>query len=71
MIWKLIRGLMALLGGVLIYVGVSTSDYYVLELGTTEPSYVWWMICVGLMLILPAIIFSVYSEAKENNDVHR
>ena len=71
MIWKLIRGLMAMLGGIMVITGVSTSDYYVMELGVTEPSYVWWMIGIGLMLVLPAIAFSIYAEVKENNDVHR
>lgn len=68
MIWRYIRGLMAIVGAVMLFGGVSTSDYYVMELGTKEPPHVWVMIMSGLMLMLPAIIFSIYAESREDNE---
>ncbi len=67
MIWAFIRGLMGLMGAICIYIGVSTSDYYNMELGIEEPAYVWWVIWVGLSLIIPAIAFSIFEELKEKD----
>lgn len=66
MIWKIIRALMGVCGGIMVYCGVSTSDYYVIELGMKEPAYVWWQICIGLMLMLPTLIFAIYDETQRS-----
>jgi hypothetical protein len=50
------RILMGVIGFVLIYCGISTSDYYALELGQAEPDYVWNMINAGIMLLIPSFI---------------
>lgn len=69
MMWQFIRGLMGLAGFICIFLGVSTSDYYVMELRQDEPAYVWWTIGIGLALMIPAIAFSIYDELKERDDV--
>ena len=44
------RGLMAAVGCALIYAGASTSDYYTLGLGQTDPQFVWKTMVVGAIL---------------------
>lgn len=64
-LWAWIRNTMAMVGAFLVYGGVSTSDYYVLELGQKEPISVWQTILVGLILMVPAVIHLIYKEIKE------
>ena len=59
-IWKAIRTLMAIGGLGLMFLSVSTSDYYVLELGCTEPAYVGTYMLVGVLMFAPALIHSIY-----------
>ena len=42
------------------FLSVSTSDYYVLELGCTEPAYVGTYMLVGVLMFAPALIHSIY-----------
>lgn len=65
-LWKIVRPTMAVVGGVLVYCGISTSDYYVMELGQTEPASVWWTIGIGLGLMLPTLIHAIRKELKVN-----
>lgn len=55
-LWKIIRNIMVVIGGFLVYGGISTSDYYTLELGQAEPTYVWVTIFIGIFLMIPALI---------------
>lgn len=55
-LWKIIRNTMAVIGGFLVYGGISTSDYYTLELGQAEPTYVWIIMFIGILLMIPTVI---------------
>lgn len=61
---KKARILMAVIGFMLIYSGISTSDYYVMELGQAEPANVWKMIVIGFLLIVPSVIHLIQEEMK-------
>ena len=61
---KYIRSTLSVIGAVLIYCGVSTSDYYVLELGQTEPARCGWMIAIGLLLFIPAIVRGIRQAVR-------
>lgn len=63
------RTMMAVAGFMLIYCGISTSDYYVLELGQAEPANVWKMINIGLLLLIPSIIHLIQKEMKVKKHV--
>lgn len=64
-LWKIVRTIMAIVGGFLVYGGVSTSDYYVIELGQAEPPSVWTTIFIGLILMIPTLVHGIREELKE------
>lgn len=64
-LWKIVRTIMAVVGGFLIMGGVGTSDLYVLEMGQPEPSSVGKTIFIGLVLMVPALLHCIRKEMKE------
>lgn len=64
-LWKVVRPLMAIVGGILIFGAVGRSDYYLLELKQPEPSSVWTTIFIGLLLMVPTLIHCIRVELKE------
>lgn len=68
-LWKIVRTALAIIGGLLIFGGVGTSDYYLLELGEPEPAHVWRTIVIGLFMMTPFIVHMVYTVIKEHEDV--
>lgn len=66
--WRIIRGLLAVAGGILMFGGVGTSDYYLIEMGEAEPAYVWTYIFVGAAMMFPAIFSMFYSMYKESRE---
>lgn len=63
-LWKIVRTLMAIIGVILIFGAVGTSDYYVLELGQVEPSGVWTTILIGVLMMSPIWIEIIYKYKK-------
>ena len=63
-LWKTFRTLMAVIGGILIFGAVGTSDYYVLELGQAEPSSVLTTIIIGLLMMSPIWFELIYKGLK-------
>lgn len=55
-LWPIIRGLCTALGLVTLFLAVSTSDYYVMELGEEEPAHMFWMLAIGAVLLVPAVV---------------
>ena len=69
--WKIIRIILAIGGFGLLLCTISTSDYYVLELGQAEPSWITQNIVIGLLMLLPMlihIVYETYMEGREDND---
>lgn len=60
-----ILGWMAAIGFICLFLGTSTSDYYVMELRQTEPEYVWQLITVGVVLMVPAAINAFFNFTNE------
>ena len=58
-LWKVLRVLMAFAGVFLIYAGVSTGDYYLMELGQSEPDYIWKLVNIGVALTIPALVHGI------------
>jgi hypothetical protein len=68
--WKIIRNLLAIAGAVSILGAISTSDYYVIELGQVEPAYIKTQIIVGAVLLIPMVfhvIYDIYKEGRSDN----
>lgn len=63
--WKIVRNLLAICGAVSIYGAISTSDYYVIELGQVEPAYIKTQIIVGTVLLIPFVLHVLYEMYKE------
>lgn len=55
-IWAGVRGCLAVIGLLCWIAGASTSDYYVVELGQTEPSNVHRLLVVGAVLMIPMFV---------------
>ena len=47
------------------YVAASTSDYYVMELGQTEPEIFKYFMIGGLILLIPCVIYSLLNLLVE------
>lgn len=59
---KTLRAIFGVCGFVLLYLAVSTSDYYVLELHTTEPRSVIIAAVLGGIMLLPALVSLIWEE---------
>lgn len=55
-LWNVLRTTMATIGLFLIGLGITTSDYYVIESEQSEPPCVWKMIVIGIILLLPVAV---------------
>ena len=53
---KAIRNIFGVCGFVMLYLAISTSDYYVIELNTTEPRIVTVLMAIGSAMFIPAAI---------------
>lgn len=62
---KWVCNFMAIIGGIMVFGAVGTSDYYTLELGQKEPSYIWWVIAIGFLLTIPLIVRMVIKRRME------
>lgn len=62
---KWVCNVMAIIGGIMVFGAVGTSDYYTLELGQKEPSYIWWVIAIGFLLTIPLIVRMVIKRRME------
>lgn len=61
---SIVPNILLAIGAILIYGGVSSSDYYVIELGQPEPAHVWPMIWIGIGCALPKFIHLILKECK-------
>lgn len=66
-LWRIVRPLMAAIGGALIFGAVGRSDYYILELGQQEPKSVVPTIVIGILLMVPTVIHLINKELKGND----
>ena len=62
--WTVIRGMAAAVGFILLILGAYTSDYYVIELGTSEPGGTWESMIIGFLLLMPMLIHSIIKEMQ-------
>lgn len=58
-LWNRVRNIMALVGLGLCYIAASTSDFHVMGLGQAEPGKVWWMLVVGVVMMMPTAVHAV------------
>lgn len=63
-IWNYIRTTMAVIGGILMFGAVGTSDYYTIELRQAEPRYVWPIIFIGIAMMIPSLIHAVKEDME-------
>lgn len=66
--WRIIRGLLAVSGGILAFGAVGTSDYYLIEMGQSEPAHVWTYMLIGAAMMCPAIFCMFYTMYKEREE---
>ena len=52
------------IGLVLCFLGVGTSDGYIIEMSQDPPRYVWRMIIAGVIMMLPAAVRMLKEEAQ-------
>lgn len=62
---RYITNALLVIGVILAFLAVSTSDYYVIELGQNEPQYVWTLAIVGVVLMIPGFVRMIFSDPKE------
>lgn len=67
-IMKFIWGAMAIIGAFMMFGAVGTSDYYVIELGQSEPAFVWRTAIIGCIMMVPATIYLIKKETDEDHD---
>ena len=62
-ILRYITNALLVIGVILAFLAVSTSDYYVIELGQKEPQYVWSLAVVGVVLMIPGVVRMMVGDA--------
>ena len=62
--WTIIRRSLGIIGGVLMFGGAGTSDFYTMELRQPDPDYAWYMIGIGILLLLPSLIHWIKEDLK-------
>ena len=65
-LWRIVRAVMAVIGGLLMFGAVGTSDYYTLELRQPEPSSVWTTMLIGFLMMLPMFVHLINEYRKEH-----
>lgn len=63
-IWQTVNALLGICGFACLFLATSTSDYFVVELGVEEPSYIRTMLIVGFLMVIPAIASAIYYETN-------
>lgn len=58
--------LIAFIGALVAYCGVSTSDFYTIELHQPEPAYVWAVIWIGLALLAIGGVIEIIRRGAVN-----
>ena len=58
---KLIHPVTTFLACISFYFAASTSDYYVMSLGKTEPDSFYWFLLAGAVMLIPCIIYSIFN----------
>lgn len=53
---RITANVLLVIGLILVFFAVGTSDAYVIELGQKEPQYVWKVMWTGIGLMVPAVI---------------
>lgn len=62
---KIATNALCAIGFVLAFLAISTSDYYVIELGQPEPQYVMRLLFVGIAMMLPTVLRFLGVAIKE------
>lgn len=62
---RYITNVLGAIGFVLAFLAISTSDYYVIELGQPEPQYVMRLLFVGVAMMLPTVFRFLGIAIKE------
>ena len=65
-IWRIFRNLTAISGFVMLICAAGTSDYYVMELGMSEPPYFVRNLVIGLVLLMPMMLQVLVDLARGN-----
>ena len=47
------------------YFAASTSDYYVMSLGKTEPESFYWFLLAGAVMLIPHVIYTLFNILLE------
>jgi hypothetical protein len=55
-----VANILIVVGFILCFMGMSTSDFYVIELGQTEPASVWVMVGIGVVMLIPKLILLLF-----------
>ena len=63
---KTLSNIMAVIGGLMVYGAIGTSDFYVLQLHQREPDHVWFMVAVGVLMMAP-LTYRLISESRKEN----
>lgn len=66
---KKIHKATAFIGLVCLMLASSTSDFYLLEVGTVEPEIVGKLLIAGAIMIIPSVVYITLKLLKENNNV--
>ena len=72
-IFNYIRIGLAIIGAIIAFSAVSTSDYYTMVLVDKEPAYIWWIAFTGFAMMLPQMAHLLIGDWKESkrNELHR
>lgn len=75
---KLIHPSTTILACVNFFLAAGISDYYVMELGQTEPAMFKYLLICGFVLLIPAVIHAMFNllielarMEKKHNALHR
>ena len=62
---KAIHSVTTIIACICFYLAASTSDYYVMSLGQTEPDSFYWFLLAGAVMLIPCVIYSIFNLLLE------
>lgn len=57
---------LAIIGTIIAISAIDTICYYTTEVMQNEPMYLWYMLAVGFVMVIPAVVYAICAERRKD-----